>query len=565
MDLLFLVKGNTLLLPYQKVVDDMRQVLSIGFHSKVARSGYEHAQLSKHLLNSEPTCPRHILTVLAEELNVREFKSEEEKQSLYRRLKEEDAQLPKLIDLNELAKTLVKGVKSEVPVPEDETMETVQGSEKTPVAKVDWWTGKDSKNKADIAQLKMTEPEVNQSPQLRALQRLESPEPTTKPRRLDELRLVVETEYDEIQMTLPSVSAGPRSTPQHFDQMNLSAVQRRMRQLNANVVERTPTEPGSQLGHHHPAFTIAFQADDSIPRLTLEHTITVSLFLKNFKKYKRRRKAIIGWRSTRERKSEVRAQKSSRPGPKHPQSTWKRPTFGGVWASETHKKRVIATLMEQAGEPKSQVRLETPSLVKGMWIFPPSTSPARRSNFGEKSEGHSLKPVTDEEKIESEGTTRGKYKSQGPGKPQLSPNAQDKSYEHSLFDWLFDPDPQPLRGIWARDSSHRPVGGISASQWVPRDSENELQKDEDWDDEHELGSLKQELKRLFPDQTEEKDWGLKNDKNSFEERRQRTESSVGKPEKLFPDRSGEKGGGLSKKDRTVSGTRRNGGPVIRGR
>ena len=504
-DLLFLMKGNALLLPYQKLVDDMRQVLSIGFHSRIYRSGYEQAQLSTSFLNPEPVHPRHILSLLAEELDVREFNSEEEKRSLYRRLREEDAQLPRLTDLNELAKTLVRGVVSEMPVLGDGTM-------KMKMLKINDWTRKDPQNMSNTTQLKMTEPEMNRSLQV---QRLESLEPTTNAQQVDDPRLAEKTSNNDIQTILQSASARPRSTPRNLNKLNTSMVQRHERQLKANVVEQTTTEPGSQLGLRHPALAVAFQGDRAMSVLTLEHPVIMSLFFKKFKYYDRQQRALILRHATSEPTTQMRPRKSPQPVHNILQSTSKRPVLVDSYPSKRHKQRLKAMVMEQASEPISQVRLETPSLVEGTWKFPPSTSPARRGNFAEKSERDSLNRVMGKEEIESERTTRRKSNSRRPRGPQLSSNAGE-SYEHASFDWLLEPESQTLDGTRAQDSLRRSLGTVSASQWVPQEIKDEVHEDEDWDDEQELESLERDLEKLFPDQSDEKDWGLKDDKDSFE-------------------------------------------------
>jgi hypothetical protein len=110
----------------------------------IKQQGYLNAQSSLPYLKYGPCSdPPHILTVLAKKLGVREDDTRPVKREKHVRSENEDAKLTRLLDLEKLAKVLVKGVESEMQVLEDGTMDIVRGSEKIPRFKTEKYLGDD--------------------------------------------------------------------------------------------------------------------------------------------------------------------------------------------------------------------------------------------------------------------------------------------------------------------------------------------------------------------------------------------------------------------------------------
>jgi hypothetical protein len=140
MDALFFLKSNTLRLPYPQLVQDMREIINIGFaHRDFVKVGRANAVASKRFLPPYPPTidPPHVLTLLAEKLDVESI-SQASQENLNRsgRLKterwEEQVELPEELDLEEVAKEMVLGVQAEAEVSDDGTVQVISGSEIVP-------------------------------------------------------------------------------------------------------------------------------------------------------------------------------------------------------------------------------------------------------------------------------------------------------------------------------------------------------------------------------------------------------------------------------------------------
>lgn len=141
MDALFFLKSNTLRLPYPQLVQDMREIINIGFaHRDFVKVGRANAVASKRFLPPYPSTidPPHVLTLLAEKLGVESISQASKEDDLNRsgrseiELWEEEGELPEELDLQEVAKEMVLGVQAEAEVLDDGTVQVIPGSEIVP-------------------------------------------------------------------------------------------------------------------------------------------------------------------------------------------------------------------------------------------------------------------------------------------------------------------------------------------------------------------------------------------------------------------------------------------------